>query len=81
MPSPVSYGRCHLGWLLGHYAVRYLMFQAVTQAGLSPLGLRFTGSLKVIGRAFANFQYIPSEQVPFLLQVNPGNYRVQDSPR
>ena len=36
------------GWLLGHYAVRCLMFQAAKQAGISPLRLGFTGTLKVI---------------------------------
>lgn len=35
------------GWLLGHYAVRCLMFQAAQQAGISPLRLGFTGTLNV----------------------------------
>lgn len=35
------------GWLLGHYAVRHLMFAAAQTAGISPLRLGFTGSLKV----------------------------------
>ena len=35
------------GWLLGHYAVRCLMFNAAQQAGISPLRLGFTGTLKV----------------------------------
>jgi len=35
------------GWLLGHYAVRCLMFQAAQHAGVSPLRLGFTGTLKV----------------------------------
>lgn len=35
------------GWLLGHYAVRCLMFTAAQQAGISPLSLGFTGTLKV----------------------------------
>ena len=33
------------GWLLGHYAVRHLMFTAAQQAGISPLRLGFTGTL------------------------------------
>jgi len=33
------------GWLLGHYAVRCLMFTAAQQVGLSPLRLGFTGTL------------------------------------
>ncbi len=53
------------GWLLGHYAVRHLMFTAATQAGISPLRLGFTGTLKVLRRAIAEFQDIPSEQLPF----------------
>lgn len=36
------------GWLLGHWAVRSLMFHASQQAGISPLRLGFTGTLKVI---------------------------------
>ena len=33
------------GWLLGHYAVRHLMFTATQQAIISPLRLGFTGTL------------------------------------
>ncbi len=39
------------GWLLGHWAVRLLMFQAASAAGVSPLRLSFTGTLRVIRRA------------------------------
>jgi len=53
------------GWLLGHYAVRYLMFQASQQAGRSPLRLGFTGTLKVIRRAISDFQDIQLEELPF----------------
>lgn len=53
------------GWLLGHYAVRYLMLQAAQQAGISPLRLGFTGTLKVIRRAISDFQDIQPEQLPF----------------
>ncbi len=53
------------GWLLGHYAIRSLMFQAAQQAGISPLRLGFTGTLKVIRRAIPDFQDLTSEQVPF----------------
>lgn len=53
------------GWLLGHYAVRCLMFTAAQQAGISPLGLGFTGTLKVIRRAIPDFQDIQPEQMPF----------------
>ncbi len=53
------------GWLLGHYAVRCLMFTAAQQAGISPLCLGFTGTLKVIRRAIPDFQDIQPEQLPF----------------
>lgn len=35
------------GWLLGHWAVRLLIFQAASSAGVSPLRLSFTGTLRV----------------------------------
>lgn len=53
------------GWLLGHYAVRCLIFTAAQQAGISPLRLGFTGTLKVIRRAIPDFQDIQPEQLPF----------------
>ena len=53
------------GWLLGHYAIRSLMFQAAQQAGISPLRLGFTGTLKVIRRAIPDFQALKDEQLPF----------------
>ncbi len=53
------------GWLLGHYAVRYLMFTAAQQAEISPLRLGFTGTLKVIRRAIGDFQEIQPEELPF----------------
>lgn len=53
------------GWLLGHWAVRCLMFQAAQQAGISPLRLGFTGTLKVIRGAIPEFQNAPTEQLPF----------------
>jgi len=53
------------GWLLGHYAVHCLMFTAAQAAGISPLRLGFTGTLKVIRRAIPDFQDIQPEQMPF----------------
>lgn len=41
------------------------MFQAATAAGISPLRLGFTGTLKVIRRAIADFQAANSEELPF----------------
>jgi len=48
------------GWLLAHWAVRCLMFKASTNAGISPLRLGFTGSLRVLRRAIPLFQQIPN---------------------
>ena len=53
------------GWLLGHYAVRHLMFTAAQQAGISPLRLGFTGTLKVLRRAISDFQNVQPEELPF----------------
>ena len=53
------------GWLIGHYAVRCLMFTAAQQAGISPLRIGFTGTLKVIRRSIPDFQDIQPEQNPF----------------
>lgn len=44
------------GWLLGHFCIRAIMFQSATLAGISPLRLSFTGSLRVIRRAIPQFQ-------------------------
>ncbi len=52
------------GWLLGHWAVRVLMFQAATSAGIAPLRLSFTGTLRVIRRALPKFQRLHPEEFP-----------------
>jgi Insertion element 4 transposase N-terminal/Transposase DDE domain len=52
------------GWLLGHWAVRSLMFQAAGQQGLSPLRLGFTGTLRVVRRAMAQFQQSNPAEIP-----------------
>lgn len=52
------------GWLLGHWAVRSLMFQAAQQQGLSPLRLGFTGTLRVVRRAMAQFQQSTPAEIP-----------------
>ncbi|MBW4640466.1 MAG: hypothetical protein KME05_20000 [Gloeocapsa sp. UFS-A4-WI-NPMV-4B04] len=41
------------------------MFHAAKQAGISPLLLGFTGTLKVIRRAIPDFQDISLSQLPF----------------
>lgn len=38
------------GWLLGHWCIRCLMFQAAETAGISPLRIGFTGTLSVMGQ-------------------------------
>jgi hypothetical protein len=52
------------GWLLGHWAVRSLMFQAAQQQGLSPLRLGFIGTLRVVRRAMAQFQQSTPAEIP-----------------
>lgn len=52
------------GWLLGHWAVRSLMFQAAQQQGLSPLRLGFTGTLRVVRRAVTQFQQATPAELP-----------------
>lgn len=53
------------GWLLAHWSVRVLMFQAATNAGVPPLRLSFTGTLRVIRRAIPKFQDLQTEELPF----------------
>jgi len=53
------------GWLLAHWAVRCLMFQAAEQAGIAPLRLGFTGTLNVIRRAIPQFQQSQPTELPF----------------
>ncbi len=52
------------GWLLGHWAVRLLMFQAATEANVAPLRLSFTGTLRVIRRAIPKFQRLQTHELP-----------------
>jgi len=67
------------GWLLGHYAVRHLMFQAAQQAGISPLRLGFTGTLKVLRRAISDFQNVSPDQLPFFLHSQFERFWLKDS--
>lgn len=53
------------GWLLGHWSLRILMFQAATTAGVPPSRLSFTGTLRVIRRAVPKFQDLQPEEFPF----------------
>jgi hypothetical protein len=51
------------GWLLAHYCVRVLMFQAAQTAKISPLQLGFTGTVRVIRRAVPMFQQAAPEEM------------------
>lgn len=53
------------GWLFGHWSVRVLMFQAATTAGVPPLRLSFTSTLRVIRRAIPKFQDLQPDDLPF----------------
>ena len=53
------------GWLLGHWCIRCLMFQAAETARISPLRMGFTGTLNVMRRAIPNCQNIELSQLPF----------------
>ena len=53
------------GWLLGHWAVRSLMFEVAEKAEISPLRLSFTGTLNVIRRAVPKFQRLELTEIPF----------------
>lgn len=53
------------GWLLGHWAVRSLMFQVAESAHISPLRLSFTGTLNIVRRAVPKFQRLQPEEFPF----------------
>lgn len=44
------------GLLIGHWAVRHLMAQAAAEAGIAPLKIGFTASVKVLCRAVNKFQ-------------------------
>ena len=55
------------GWLLGHWAVRLLIFQAATSERIAPLRLSFTGTLRVIRRAIPKFQRLQAKEFPLFL--------------
>ena len=48
--------------LIAHYCVRTVMHQAALQAGLSPLRLSFTKSLRILRRAVFEFQIVCASQ-------------------
>jgi hypothetical protein len=53
------------GWLIGHWAVRSLMFSVAQSAQISPFRLSFTGTLHVVRRAIPKFQRLEPEEIPF----------------
>jgi hypothetical protein len=53
------------GWLLGHWAVRSLMFTVAEKNEISPLRLSFTGTLNVVRRAIPKFQRAELKDLPF----------------
>lgn len=63
------------GLLLGHWAIRLLIFQAASSADISPLRLSFTGTLRVVRRALPKFQRLQLQELPFFKLVNCGNSR------
>ncbi|NMF63863.1 IS4 family transposase [Brasilonema octagenarum UFV-E1] len=58
------------GWLLGHWAIRSLMFQVAESAEISPLRLSFTGTLNIVRRAVPKFQGLQIDEFPFF---SPGS--------
>ena len=53
------------GSLLGHLAVRSLIFQVASNASFSPLRLSFTETLRVVRRALPKFQWLQPQELPF----------------
>ena len=51
--------------LLGHWAVRSLIFRAASSVNVSPLRLSFTGTLRVVRRAMPKFQRLDQQELPF----------------
>ena len=51
------------GILIGHWVVRNLMAKAASEAGISPLSISFTASIRVIRRAIPKFQQLTIKQL------------------
>jgi len=63
------------GWLLGHWAVRSLMFQVADSAQISPLRLGNTCTLNVVTPIVPKFQRLEPEEIPFFkLGVSLGDF-------
>jgi hypothetical protein len=65
------------GWLLGHWSVRVLMFQAATTAGVPPLRLSLTGTLRVKRPCylFLSSKTYSQKNFPFFRLVNCRDFR------
>ncbi len=63
------------GLLLGHWAVKSLIFQATSKASISPLRLSFTGTLRVVRRALPKIQGFQLHELPFFELVDFGDSR------
>lgn len=66
--KPVGIIQEAYGLLLAHYAVRVVMHEAATQAGLDPDRLSFVNAVRIIADAIAEFQMTTPEQWPRLYQ-------------
>jgi hypothetical protein len=53
------------GWLIAHWAIRSLIFQASTTTEQSPLRFSFTGSLRILRRAISCFQQALPSSLPY----------------
>ncbi len=63
------------GWLLGHWAIRSLLFQVASHAQMSPLRLSFTGTLNIVRRAVPKFQRLEPQEIPFFHLLGNGNFK------
>jgi hypothetical protein len=66
--KPVGVIQEAYGLLIAHYAVRSVMHDAATKAGLDPDRLSFVNALRIIGDAISEFQMTAPEQLPRLYQ-------------
>jgi hypothetical protein len=53
------------GWLLAHWAIRSLIFQASSTTDKSPLGFSFTGTLRILRRAISQCQQALPSSLPY----------------
>ena len=58
------------GWLLGHWAVRLLIFQAASSAGVSPLRLKILEHYESSAVRFPNFNALQRKNSPFFQLVD-----------